>query len=98
MSQPLQLVLGEHGLNISAGGVCKYFSVRHTITSCNSKNALKAAYVEAFQGPDVAAVGHPSFTAIKEGCYAHSLLQNNLCGEMKVLVLEDSAPESPKCS
>ncbi len=45
--QPLQLALGDHGLNTSIVGLFKYFNVRHTILPGNSQNVLKGAYMEA---------------------------------------------------
>ena len=98
MPQPLQLALGDHGLNTSAVGLSEYFSVRHTIMPSNSQDALEAAYVKTIQGLDVMAVGYPSFIAIEEGGDTDCLVYGNLCRGIKVLVLKDSAPESPKGS
>lgn len=48
----------------------------HTITSCNAQDALKAAYVELFQGLGVSAVCYPGFAAVEEsnGATAASLI------------------------
>ena len=52
--------------------------------------------MEMFQGLDVAAVGHPSLTAIVKGGDKDSMVDTDLCMEMKILVLKDPATESPK--
>ena len=46
----------------------------------------------------MAAVGHPGFTAVEEGSDADGLINRDLCVEMKIFVLEDPTPESPKSS
>ena len=68
--------------------------MRHTITPCNSQDALKALYVELLQGPDVAAVSYPGFAAVEESSDADGLIYRDLCAEMKMFVLEDPTPES----
>ena len=52
--------------------------------------------MEMFQGLDVAALGHPSLTAIEKGGDANSMVDTDLCMEMKILVLKDPTTESSK--
>ena len=92
MSEPAQLVLGDRGLNTPAVGLRKDFSLRHTITPGDTKDALQASNMEALQGPDVTAVRGPCFTAVEEGGDADSLVNRNLSVQMEVVVLEDPSP------
>lgn len=98
MPQPAQLVLGDCGLNTLAACSPQDLSVRHSVTPSDSQDALETADVEVFQGLDVAAVSNPCFTAVEEGGDADCLVDTYFCVEMKVLVLKNPPPESPKGS
>ena len=92
MSKPVQLVLGDHGLNTPAVGLDKYFSLRHMITPGEAKDALEAADMEALQGLDVTAICGPSFTTVEEGGDADSLVDSNFSVQVEVVILEYPAP------
>lgn len=97
MPQSAQLVLGDCGLNTLAACSPQDLSVRHSVTPSDSQDALETADVEVFQGL-VAAVSNPWFTAVEEGDDADCLVDAYFCVEMKVLVLKNPLPESPKGS
>lgn len=70
--------------------------MRHLVTPSNIQDAMKTAYMKLLQGPDVAALSYPGFTAVEEDGDADCLVDTDFCVQINVFVLKDPVPQPPK--